>query len=489
MLSPQQIQLIKSSAPNSSSGMSASSGMPMTPEQAKSSFSPSNSVKGQENKSGNYLANPIGTGAPNYFKDVGEQVSAGAKTFMQGLTENPGGGPVANLEGALKAGAGAAQVLTSPLVPITKPIGDAVNAVSDKISDIPAVQKFANTDAGKTTERVAGDVANASAIAGTVAGIGEGIPKVTGAIRDIASDIKTGMTPKVPEPIDTLARETGQVTPDNARSSAWKDIQPKQTPTTKLAYAKQGNTTAQGAFTKGDITPSSADAKLLNDYEQLYQDGTVKDSMTPNEKQTAVQQRAQQLHGQQKDFLATHDKAVSLSDSKGKAGLFDQLDSTAKKSSMPFSKDASAKGAYDSVVDTFKSLLKTGKSAGTVEGASTLSKIDEALTSLDSEMEKFGAWGKTKTGEITDTAMARQQAIRDIHTQVRDYIASQLPKNSPWTSIRSQESNMYQISDRLAQRVADTIGSSKVGQTIKNSPMIKAGIKAAGLGAGIHLIP
>lgn len=359
-----------------------------------------------------------------------------------------------------------------------------------------------NPETIKTVGNAISMVLAPSAIEGGIEGAAKvgsfaskGADAVSGAVDSATTAVKNAVrgTKAVSDDAGSLINESGKVNPDSARASAWNDIQPKGTPTTKLAYAKAGNTTEQGLLTKGKITPSSADSKLLDSYQNLYEDGTVNDKMTPQEKQAAVQQKSAQLHGQQKDFLTTHDKAVTLSDSKGKSGLFDQLDATAKKSSMPFSKDASAKGAYDSAIDTFKAQLDTGKSAGTVSGASTLSKIDSALTNFDAQMDKFGAWGKTKTGEMTDTAMARQQAIRDIHTEVRDYIASQLPKNSPWTAIRSEESNMYQISDRLAQRSADTVGSSKIGQAIKNNPVIKAGVNAAagatGVGAAIKLIP
>jgi hypothetical protein len=329
-----------------------------------------------------------------------------------------------------------------------------------------------------------------------VKGAVQGVKDTASTIAENVSSDVSALKNKLPFTSKTgatgIERPAVNITPEAAQTSAWKDIQPKTTPTTKLAYAKMGNTTEQTAFSKGKITPSTADKKLMDSYGKLYEDGTVNDTMSPNQKQAAVSQKAAQLHGQQKDFLATHDKAVNLTstDVKGKTtGLFDTLDATAKKSSMPFAKDASAKGAYDSAIDTFKSQLETGGSAGTVKGATTLSKIDQALTNFDAEMEKFGAWGKTKTGEMTDTAMARQQAIRDVHTQVRNFISNNLPKNSPWSAIRLEESNMYQISDRLAQRTADTVGISGAGQMIKDNPIIKTGVKAVGLGAGLHIVP
>ncbi len=384
----------------------------------------------------------------------------------------------------------------------TSPVADKVVAAKQAfdaaIQAHPDVQKAlkafgdAFTIASTAVAPEAGKAIDASA-QGAKGSIEAGVNSVKGSMPtpDEQAAYYKGQVPPakaVPE-VDTLNRESGQVTPEAAQASAWKDIQPKATPTTKLAYAKAGNTTEQSMFKAGELKPSDADKKLLDSYGKMYEDGTVKDGMTPNEKQAAVQQKAAQLHGQQKDFLAKNDKAVVLADKKGGTGVFDALDKTTKKSSMPFAKDASAKGAYDSAIYTFKSNLDTAKSAGTIKGATTLSKLDAALTTFDQQMDKFGAWGKTKTGEMTDTAMARQQAIRDIHQTVRDYISNNLPKNSPWRAIRAEESNMYELSDRIAQRTADTVGQSKATQLIKEHPVIKTGIKAAGLGAGLHLIP
>ncbi len=78
--------------------------------------------------------------------------------------------PVQLIEGGAKAAAGGINAAFSPLAPIFKPVEKAVNYAADKISDSPAVQKFAQSKAGQTTSRVAEDVANVNAIVGGVAG-------------------------------------------------------------------------------------------------------------------------------------------------------------------------------------------------------------------------------------------------------------------------------------------------------------------------------
>lgn len=78
--------------------------------------------------------------------------------------------PVQLLEGSLRGAAGTINAVASPLAPIMAPIGSGIKAVSDAISDIPAVQRFANSKVGGVASRVAEDVADADTIAGAVAG-------------------------------------------------------------------------------------------------------------------------------------------------------------------------------------------------------------------------------------------------------------------------------------------------------------------------------
>jgi len=510
-LSPQQLQSLSTQMKGSSPSASANA-TPSTSwdafDKATNKAAPTSVPLSQRNTAGGQIMN-------NVSSDI-QSAGSNVNDALQGTGNYAGQGSIQRGLGAASEAATGLTNVAADVIPGGKQalgaIGDVantiINRIGDKISNSQALQDWVmkNPDAATSLSNLAksgmsaGNVSGTILAAGGAADLGNKIAPVNvGSPSSIAQGAADLTKPNVPEvkttPVDTIdsmVKESGQVTPQQARTSAWSDIQPKSTPSTKLAYAKAGNTTEQGLLTSGKLTPSGADSKLLDTYSQMYEDGTIKDNMSPQEKQVAVQQKAAQLNGQQKDFLASHDVAVNTTARDG-SGLFDKLDATAKDSSMPFAKDAASKGAYDSAIDTFKQSLDTGKSAGATKGATTLSKIDAALTKFNATMEKFGAWGKTKTGELTDTGMARQQAIRDIHTTVRDYIANNLPKNSPWRAIRLQESNLYQIGDRLAQRSADTVGTSKVGSVIKNNPVVRAGINAAagatGAGAAIHLIP
>ena len=419
---------------------------------------------------GDIISNMVSPFIPQNVKDVYGEATAQAIADTKDVLNKPENAQVKNVITSLVE-----KVKQNP--ELTQSFGDAINV---------ALMALGGKGVGATKDTTGGLInTGADLIKNTVTKVGQ---KVENAVTNVKDNLATKFVAPTEDIAGTLIKEGGQITPEKAVTSAWKDIQPKSTTGTDLAYAKGGNVTEQGMFSKAKATPSPADAKLIENQSKLYENGTLKESMSPNEKQAVVNQRASQLNQQQKEFLATNDKAVVLSDKTG-SGIMDKLYSVAKESSLPFSKDVTSKGAYDSAIETFQTYLKSGKSAGATKGATTLSEIDAAITKFDKTMENFGAWEKTKTGDLADSAKARLQAIRDIHTTARDFIAENLPPNSPWKAIRAEESTMYQISDRLGQRVSETMKNGKVVQTIKRFPIIRDLIRAAGFGTGLHLVP
>ena len=111
--------------------------------------------------------------------------------FQSGLQQTKAGfqeagnatNPLQLLEGGVKTAAGVVNTLFSPLAPVTKPLGQAIDFVGNKISDNPNVQNFANSPAGETTARIAENVGNVATIAGAVAG-GKGTGQVAGKVAD-----------------------------------------------------------------------------------------------------------------------------------------------------------------------------------------------------------------------------------------------------------------------------------------------------------------
>lgn len=121
--------------------------------------------------------------------DIANAFRGGLNQVQQGVgkiqrPQSTLGGTVSGLEGGLQIGSGIASMATSPLAPLAKPISEIVRAGTNKIADIPAVQKFAASNAGQTTARVAESLANAGNISGTILGVNKlakSLPKMPAA--------------------------------------------------------------------------------------------------------------------------------------------------------------------------------------------------------------------------------------------------------------------------------------------------------------------
>lgn len=111
----------------------------------------------------------------------------------QGIKETPAQAAL----GALKVGSGVASVVSSPFAELFKPVGAAVDAITNKISDIPAVQNFSQTPAGQATTAVAEPLSEAGNIAGTIVGAEE-LPKIPAKIGSVFDAAKEALNNPVP---------------------------------------------------------------------------------------------------------------------------------------------------------------------------------------------------------------------------------------------------------------------------------------------------
>ena len=125
-------------------------------------------------------------------KEVPKEQGSISKAFQGGVEQAKQGyeqaknakNPLELLEGSVKLGAGAMNTILSPTAPIMKPVEAGVNAVANKISDNPEVQKFAQSKAGEIANRITEDVANLNTLVGAVAGVKAGAkaPEVAGKV-------------------------------------------------------------------------------------------------------------------------------------------------------------------------------------------------------------------------------------------------------------------------------------------------------------------
>lgn len=141
---------------------------------------------------------------------IGAQFNSGLAQYKASAPTNMGGTnaipkDVAGLqrniqagEGALGVGAGIANMAFSPLAPVFKPIGDAINAIGTFAGQhaSPQATKFAMSPAGQTTSRVAQDVVNASTVAGALSPLKRSLPAVKDTLSSLATrDARSGIPP------------------------------------------------------------------------------------------------------------------------------------------------------------------------------------------------------------------------------------------------------------------------------------------------------
>lgn len=142
---------------------------------------------------------------------IKSQAASGIDQIKKGLSDIGGGhsSPIQGAEAGLGIESGLASIATSPLAPLFTPVKKVIDATANVIGSNKAVQDFANSDAGKTTSRVAEDVANAGNVAGTIAGGDQAVkqtPTALGYLDKGMSTVKDLFTKKTaPEPPNTGA--------------------------------------------------------------------------------------------------------------------------------------------------------------------------------------------------------------------------------------------------------------------------------------------
>ena len=136
-----------------------------------------------------------------YTQGVKNAFNSGVDQIKQGYTEAMGANGGANgsilpmVGGATKSLAGVVNTALSPLAPFFAPISAGVNYVADKISDIPAVQQFANSPVGNKVSQGVDFLNDVNTIAGGVAGV----QSVMGAKPNVVDNGFIGKT-EVPPP-------------------------------------------------------------------------------------------------------------------------------------------------------------------------------------------------------------------------------------------------------------------------------------------------
>jgi hypothetical protein len=222
-----------------------------------------------------------GAQVENPVDEIKNAAESGASQAEQGFGEaktatNPG----QLLEGSLRGAAGTINAVASPLAPVMAPIGKMVNSVGDDISNIPAVQRFAESPAGNVASRVATDLGDADTVAGAVVSpdaAEEAAPAVKGAadaVKDTAGTIKgaadtaankvRSVISKTPEEkagaakdaIDTEIRNTASKYPSVSKVLNKSEVVNKTDPVSVLSSYESGK--ALPTISKGKLQVDNA---------------------------------------------------------------------------------------------------------------------------------------------------------------------------------------------------------------------------------------
>lgn len=131
------------------------------------------------------------------FSEIKNAFAGGVNKAEQGFQQIGNEGGAGLVPGVGKIVGGATEAITSPAAPIlNRTVQPAINAIADRVSDSPAVQKFAMSPAGQKTADTAATFANYGEAAGLATGLKGGgslaakVPEVAG---DVASKVGDAM--------------------------------------------------------------------------------------------------------------------------------------------------------------------------------------------------------------------------------------------------------------------------------------------------------
>ncbi len=260
--------------------------------------------------------------------------------------------------------------------------------------------------------------------------------------------------------------EKGALTPQQAQDAAWKDIQPQATDKNIAAYRDQGATNPK-TLTKGvTLNPTAADKQVLNHLGPMYEDGTLKPGMTTEEKVSTIEGKSRELARTADQYVEDNNKVVDVTSKYPQIDSLDKRLATAKKgNNVIFAGDTSLENAYDSVSQEFKSgLTKGGKTT-----TDTVSLRDR-LKTFDAEMQgKFpNVYKNARTGELNPTDNARYNAIRDVHSTVRDLIADKV--GGPYKNILQQNSSLIKAAQMVNENASNASKLDAFVKLIKDHP-------------------
>lgn len=403
--------------------------------------------------------NPGQSDQPQTGKNAGDEVSS---AFKGGLAKTKEGfqgvadavnekNPVKFFESGLKFGAGTVDTVTAPLAPVLSPVGAAINKIGDHLSNLPWLQKFANSKAGDITSRVVEDVANADTIAGAATASMEAPEAVDyaqdlynkhvdqvmtrNAISDVTPDLKSAQADKFQTiPVDENGIPT---TPDKGVSTI-----PRVT----------GDKTAKVNNTALELDASKA-LKNSPAWQEVFRQENLVGGNTARARFNAVAQELPGLNKQLLQDLDTSNTPVNRVDVLNK--FESDLNST---DNSLGGKTKAAKIANREINNTVEQLL--------MDGTPNTAGIVRARQGLDAAYQKFK--GDFPVG--TETRSAYDQAYVKARNSLNQQ-AIDLEKNVDIKARLKNEWDLHRAADALQDK-ADQEAPTAIGRWAQRHPVI-----------------
>lgn len=431
MLTPDQIQNLKANMPGATPSGTPSPTAPATHDWVDSLVN--------SNSQNTRLISDIQNIQREATKSGVQQTKEG---FAQGMNAK---NPLELIEGGLKTGAGVVNTALSPLAPIFTPVSKGVNAVSNYISDNPGIQKFAQTQTGKNVARGAEDIANASTIAGALAG-GEKAPEIKSAVNNTINTVKSNI-PKVPDIKAGLS--------DIYKNQSIKD------------------------WTEPTTIPSAS----YNRATKIFKNSGS------NISETLVNNGVKLSDNIQNGKYATRDTAEILREDAGKTSA-DLL-----RPSLEAANTTVAKVPIASILETAKSVITSNKEMTLGDKQTAIARLNKEGSALQKEYPRGMSLTDLHDNKITYSKNAGHNPVgtradnitANMNNAIADSLKTTLEKNAPKEipvkEFNAELSKQYKAADYL-----DALHGKSVPRGI-GSKIMQQGAKLAGVAGGEMIAP
>lgn len=457
MLTPQEQELVlfgKKNGKNEEQIMQALSKFRATQQQPKEPIQPKETIGG----------------------DISTAFKGGLDYIQQGRQEaGATNNPIKKTEAGLKMVGGAIQSVFSPLAPINKYIGKGLNYVSDKISENEGVQKFAMSDAGKTTSRIAEDVVNTTAglsLAGAKPGLGV-VKSGVGTVAKTTGKVATAPVKVAKSAVNTIETFGEKVKSPNVSTATRISLNPKEA--------------LKGTGVDIDVSVGGKLKKLSQVSPEEYSQMQLSTQRNVN-KFTVEAEKFKQTRNPANDPTEIVgrrvDTALTFADKKrqGIGQKMGEIEKNYTQASLPI-----APKTLDSFANTLKSIDNPKFGVDTADApivrklVSDFDKLEQGGATIGERLEFVRAWdkylndskdafGNFKENATTNTRI--QSAVKTIKDETVDAIAQ---TDSTYRGLRSQYSTYKQL-DEIGNSLLGKNGA--LGARVKGGATVKRALKS-----------